>query len=119
MSKSSEAVKQWRKNTKLKLITCMGNKCQICNYNKSTNALEFHHLDPNEKDFEINGTKAAATNWKNVQKELDKCDLLCANCHFELHSELNKIDIPKNIIKEKEKRENDTLSGCNLWSVMG
>ena len=53
MSKSSEAVKKWRRNTKLKLITCMGSKCQICGYNKSQNALEFHHIDPEEKDFSL------------------------------------------------------------------
>jgi hypothetical protein len=56
MSKSSEAVKQWRKNTKLKLITCMGNKCQICNYNKSTILFQFLGLaliEPNEKSFSL------------------------------------------------------------------
>ena len=86
MSKSSEAVKQWRKNTKLKLITCMGNKCQICNYNKSTNALEFHHLDPNEKDFGISSilTKSFAS----LVEESDKCILLCSNCHAEEHQKL-------------------------------
>ena len=45
MSKSSEAVKEWRRNTKLKLIVCMGSKCQIFGYNKSQKALEYHHID--------------------------------------------------------------------------
>lgn len=45
--------KEWRHNTKQKLIESLGSKCQICNYNKSKSALEFHHVNPNEKDFTI------------------------------------------------------------------
>ena len=100
MSKSSEAVKEWRKNTKLKLVTCMGNKCQICNYNKSTNALEFHHLDPNEKDFSLGSIRANPKNWKNIVEELAKCILLCANCHREVHE--NITELPKEYQKFDE-----------------
>ena len=85
MSKSSEAVKKWRRNTKLKLITCMGSKCQICGYNKSQNALEFHHIDPEEKDFSLSNTRANPKNWSTLIKELQKCILLCSNCHKEVH----------------------------------
>lgn len=85
MSKSSEAVKKWRRNTKLKLITCMGSKCQICGYNKSQNALEFHHIDPEEKDFSLSNTRANPKNWPSIIKELQKCILLCSNCHKEVH----------------------------------
>lgn len=46
-------VKEWRHNTKQKLIEGLGGKCQICSYNKSNSALEFHHLNPEEKDFTI------------------------------------------------------------------
>ena len=51
-------------------------------YDKCMSALEFHHLDPKEKDFSI------STNIKSldlIKKELDKCILLCANCHREEH----------------------------------
>ena len=85
MSKSSEAVKKWRRNTKLKLITCMGSKCQICGYNKSQNALEFHHINPEEKDFSLSNTRANPKNWSSIIKELQKCILLCSNCHKEVH----------------------------------
>lgn len=85
MSKSSEAVKEWRKNTKLKLVTCMGSKCQICGYNKSQNALEFHHIDPNEKDFSLSSTRANPKTWSSITEELQKCILLCSNCHREVH----------------------------------
>lgn len=85
-TQSAKAVKEWRKNTKLKLITCMGSKCQICSYNKCNDALEFHHLDPLEKDFSLGAIRANPKNWETIKKELEKCILLCANCHREVHS---------------------------------
>jgi hypothetical protein len=45
--------------------------------------LEFHHLDPNEKDFSIGGKSWSL---ERLKKEVDKCILICANCHRELHS---------------------------------
>ena len=68
---------------KLRAIRYKGGKCQKCGYDKCISALEFHHRDPNEKEFEwgrLRGRK-----WEDVLKELDKCDLLCANCHREEH----------------------------------
>ena len=50
---SYQNLKEWRKNTKQKLIEGFGGKCQICDYNKSNSALEFHHINPAEKDFSI------------------------------------------------------------------
>lgn len=91
MSKSSEAVKEWRKNTKQKLTICMGSKCQVCGYNKSQNALEFHHINPSEKDFSIRDITVSPKKWDNIKEELSKCILLCANCHREVHEGLTKL----------------------------
>ena len=91
MSKSSEAVKEWRRNIKQKLIVCMGSKCQICNYNKSQNALEFHHINPDEKDFSISSVRANPKNWNTIVRELKKCILLCSNCHKEVHEGITNI----------------------------
>lgn len=88
----SSEVKEWRRNTKLKLIACMGNDCQICGYNKSINALEFHHLDPDQKDFTISKMRSNPKSWLKITKELKKCILVCANCHREIHE--NITDIP-------------------------
>ena len=101
MSKSSEAVKEWRKNTKQKLTICMGSKCQICGYNKSQNALEFHHIDPSEKDFTISNVIASPRKWNTFREELDKCILLCANCHREVHEGLT--ELPEKFQKFDEK----------------
>jgi hypothetical protein len=40
---------------------------------------DFHHRDPNEKDYDWNKLKKRS--WDNITNELDKCDLLCSNCH--------------------------------------
>lgn len=86
----SDYVVDWRKRTKIKLVEYKGGSCSRCGYNKSIGALEFHHLDPNEKDFTIAGK---SWSFDRLKKEVDKCILLCANCHVELHEELRqKID---------------------------
>lgn len=61
-----------------------GGKCSICGYKKCLAALEFHHKNPIEKDFAITRMRSKSIN-KELIKELDKCILVCANCHRELH----------------------------------
>lgn len=75
-------VRRARSKMKRKAIEYMGGKCQ-CGYSKCDKALHFHHLDPNEKDFQISASNNRS--WNVIVKELDKCVLLCANCHAEEH----------------------------------
>ncbi len=84
----SVAVIEWRKRTKLKLVEYKGGKCQICGYNKSLNALHFHHLNPNEKDFSISGKSLS---FEKLKSEVDKCILVCSNCHSEIHEGIIKL----------------------------
>ena len=72
-----------RQLKKIKCVEYKGGKCEICGYDKNYSALEFHHLDPNEKDFTISKKNSS---WENIKKELDKCILICANCHREIHN---------------------------------
>ncbi len=72
-----------------------GGKCSVCDYNKYQGALEFHHLDPNEKDFSI--AQARHTTFDKVKAELDKCVLLCSNCHREVHANLIDLAPPRGI----------------------
>ena len=71
---------------KLEMIQFLGGCCNQCKYNKNMSALEFHHLDPSKKDFQLDVRKIANTNLESLKKELDKCILLCANCHREKHN---------------------------------
>lgn len=74
----------WTKKQRLKAVNYLGGKCKICGYSRCTAALVFHHRDPSQKKFLINNATAAKP-WKILKEEIDKCDLLCANCHAEIH----------------------------------
>ena len=89
-----EAVQRRRDKIKRMAVQYKGGKCCICGYNKYIGALEFHHLDPNQKDFSI-GSKGYTRSFDKVKKELDKCICVCANCHREIHTGL--IDINNHI----------------------
>lgn len=62
-----------------------GGKCINCGYNKYIGALEFHHRDPTKKEFGIANHNLRKFD-DRIKLELDKCELLCANCHREAHS---------------------------------
>lgn len=93
----SRNVINWRKDKKIKLLEYKGGSCQVCGYEKSIGALSFHHKDPKEKDFNISAKSYA---YERLKKEVDKCVLVCSNCHIEIHEEIqNKgySDIVNNI----------------------
>lgn len=69
---------------KRKAVDYLGGRCTKCGYNGHLAALEFHHLDGKDKDFAI-GT-AMNRKWESLEKEVDKCILLCSNCHRIEHS---------------------------------
>lgn len=80
-----------RREIKNQLVDYKGGACVICGYNKSFRSLHFHHLDPNEKDFTL-GRKWGKLGFNDmIKKELDKCILVCANCHGEIHEGLIKL----------------------------
>ena len=74
-----------RKRQKVLFVEYKGGKCEICGYNKCISALEFHHIDPATKKFQVGQTYRR---FELMKPELDKCMLLCANCHRELHDQL-------------------------------
>jgi hypothetical protein len=66
------------------LIYLGGKKCKRCGVNHlHIHAYDFHHVKGN-KDTEI--SKMANEKWSKVQSELDKCVVLCKNCHAETHA---------------------------------
>lgn len=79
-----KSVTEHRRRKKVRAVEYKGGKCRVCAYKRSMAALQFHHLDPSQKDFGIG--HAAAWAWDRIKKEIDKCVLLCANCHIEVHN---------------------------------
>jgi 5-methylcytosine-specific restriction endonuclease McrA len=78
-----------RKKIRLMAVQHAGGKCVKCGYFKCLDVLEFHHKDPSKKLFGI-GQNKLTRSWESVKAEIEKCDLLCANCHREIHAEQNK-----------------------------
>jgi hypothetical protein len=76
-------VVDWRKNIKRRLVDYKGGKCQSCGYDRCLDNLTFHHTDPAKKEFTISGMCRA---YESLLKEVDKCQLLCRNCHGEVHA---------------------------------
>lgn len=69
-----------------------GNACIICGYMKSGRALSFHHIDPKKKEFGIS-SRGLTRSWEKIRSELDKCVLLCANCHMEVHEGITQLPV--------------------------
>lgn len=84
-----EAVAKRRRKIRLMAIDYKGGKCVLCGYNKCIKALEFHHIKSTGKDFSISD-KGYTRSWERVKREIDKCILVCANCHRELHSSITQ-----------------------------
>ncbi len=84
-----EAVKKRRRKLREMARTSKGNKCVICGYDKCQRALSFHHLDPSKKEFNLSA-KGLTRSWEKIEKEIEKCVLVCANCHMEIHEGIIK-----------------------------
>ena len=84
---TAEVIRSKKRALKHLLVQYKGGKCQKCGYDKCEGALQFHHRDPKQKDFTLSQINLNDTNFsmEKIKQEIDKCDLLCANCHFEEH----------------------------------
>lgn len=73
-----------RKNRKIEAVNYLGGMCKDCGLqDECVDIYDFHHIDPNKKDFQIGNNNRK---FERIKKELDKCILLCANCHRRRHS---------------------------------
>lgn len=84
-SRNNKTLSNWLEDEKQKAVDYKGGRCVSCGYNNCLSALEFHHINPGEKEL-------YNSHWtfERNKKELDKCILLCANCHREKHAEMRK-----------------------------
>jgi transposase len=111
---------------KLRLVNEKGGCCQRCGYRKNLSALEFHHIDPQNKSFNLDARKIGNSKWELILAEAAKCELICSNCHAEEHSidsEIEKIEAlserlskgldekmrKKQTLRKKETRTRKTL----------
>ena len=79
------AVHKRRKKIRQMAVEFKGGRCERCGYDYCIDALEFHHIDSTKKEFNVS-QRGYTRSWKKVVQELEKCTMLCANCHGELHA---------------------------------
>lgn len=84
--KKDKFILRWAK--RYRAVQEMGGKCNFCEESDMF-LLEFHHLDPSKKEYGI--SQSVILDWNVLKLELDKCILVCSNCHRNLHA----VDIKK------------------------
>ena len=85
-----QAVIRRRKKLIDQSVAYKGGCCAVCGYKKCNRALTFHHIDPNTKGFGIS-QKGITRSWERIRTEIDKCVLVCANCHAEIHDGITQL----------------------------
>lgn len=83
----NDVTKEKIRKNKEYAVKYKGGGCSVCGYNKCISALEFHHSDPSQKD----PTWRIGWSWERLKIEIDKCVLLCANCHREEHEKISGV----------------------------
>jgi hypothetical protein len=79
------AVTKRRRKIRQMLVEYKGGVCVLCGYGQCIDALDLHRKDASGKDFGIS-SGGLTRSWEKVKAEADKCVLLCANCHREIHA---------------------------------
>ena len=87
-----EATVRRRHRLKRILVEEAGGKCVLCGYSRCHRALEFHHLDPNEKEFSL-AHSGRTRSIAKLRAEARKCVLLCANCHAEVEAGVSVVPL--------------------------
>ena len=119
---NSETVVNFIKRRKTNLKKVFHSRCCLCGFDAFQDALEFHHVNPEEKSFSIcgsnNQTKALATQLE----EMKKCILVCANCHRGIHQNLCSIpdnwkdfydeEVANQLLDELEKTKTHQIVYC-------
>lgn len=93
----------------------MGGKCAICGYNRCLSALDLHHLNPEEKDFTISYNTNRA--WEEVNKEIQKCILVCSNCHREIHEGLITQSLFSSYSEDKAKEITQRIDDLKVHKI--
>lgn len=71
---------------KILLVKEKGGSCEKCGYKKNLASLCFHHRNGDDKDIRLDLRSLSNNSMKTIRVELEKCDLLCHNCHMEHHN---------------------------------
>jgi transposase len=85
-----ESVSRRRRTMKVILVAEAGGRCSLCGYDRCTAALHFHHVDPSTKRFHLS-MQGVTRSLARARAEMEKCVLLCANCHAEVEAGITSL----------------------------
>ena len=91
-----------KRNAFWKCLNIKGSKCEICKYDVCPSSLVFHHLESSKKEFKISDIRYIH-NMETIINELNKCQILCQNCHQEHHIDKDRFFKYEEEIKKKSK----------------
>ena len=94
-----KAVAKRRKKLKAMVVQYKGGKCILCGYKKCIQAFDLHHTGDSKKEFGL-AASGLTRSWEKTRAEADKCILVCANCHREIHAGV--VQLPRVIEVEKQ-----------------
>jgi hypothetical protein len=112
-------IENWSRNNKKLYLEYKGLKCEKCNYDKNQQSLSFHHIEPNKKVFSLREVKIKYVfeldNY--IKNELDKCIVICRNCHNEEHIDKEKFELLKKQIYNKVNNFKEVQKKINKEEV--
>ena len=79
-----------QKEMKKRIVEYLGGKCSICGYNKCLRSLHLHHSKGGK---DVNFSHIKNWGWERVLVEIVKCELVCSNCHGEIHDEASRYGV--------------------------
>ncbi len=80
-----EEYKKFLKDVKDQLVCAMCPEDEAC-------CLDFHHKDPNKKEYAVSVMVGRGFSKENILKEIEKCTVVCSNCHRKIHAEIININ---------------------------
>jgi hypothetical protein len=86
------AVTKRRRRLKELAVQYKGGKCILCGYSRCIWALDFHHIDESQKEFSLS-VRGLTRSWDKIKQEVEKCALVCANCHREIHAGVINLEL--------------------------
>jgi len=109
-----EQTRNRQRRLKIAAVKYLGGKCLDCGYSGNPAAFDFHHRDPNQKET---GFGSSVSSIEKIKPELDKCDLLCSNCHRIRH--INTEAPTKIPPKPPKPPKPNTINKCSCGKRIG
>ena len=111
--------KKLRRRLKEMLCAERNHRCQRCLLVYESHVLDFHHREPAEKSFELSVHNLTDKSWRSVLHEVEKCLMVCANCHRQIHKDEHTNDNDDVDSRHRNRRATARPDQHSLFSDKG